>query len=89
MTPRLNRGCTRIVFTSKRTGNNEIFTMNPDGSGVTQLTSNGSSDIFPVWSPDGTRIVFQTDRDGQSEVYVMNADGSNQTRLTIDGDYDG
>jgi len=87
--PRLNRGCTRIVFASNRTGNYEIFTMNPDGSGLTQLTSNGADDVNPFWSPDGTRIAFQSYRDGQAEIYVMNADGSGQTRLTWDSAYDG
>ena len=37
-----------------------IFTMNPDGSHVSQITPppNGWSDEAPVWSPDGTKVVF-------------------------------
>jgi len=87
--PRLNRGCTRIVFASNRTGNYEIFTMNPDGSGLSQLTFHNANDYSPFWSPDGTKIAFSSYRDGQSEIYVMNADGSGQTRLTWDSAYDG
>ena len=85
----LNRGCTRVVFTSKRDGDYEIFSMNPDGSGLAQLTFNRVNDENPAWSPDGTRIAFQTDRDGQFEVYTMNADGSGLTRLTNNSAYDG
>ena len=73
-------GC--IAFTSDRDGNNEIYLMNPDGSGQTRLTDNGAQDYFPTWSSDGTRIAFVSDRDGNNEIYVMKADGSRQTRLT-------
>jgi Tol biopolymer transport system component/predicted Ser/Thr protein kinase len=74
----------RIVFTSKRDGNEEIYLMNGDGSGQTNLTINPASDAAPVWSPDGSEIAFVSNRDGDWEIYVMNADGSQQTRLTND-----
>jgi Tol biopolymer transport system component len=37
-----------------------IFTMNPDGSHVSQITPrpNGWTDEAPVWSPDGTKVAF-------------------------------
>ena len=78
----------RIAFMSDRDGNNEIYTMNADGSGVTRLTDNDVDDTEPSWSPDGQRIAFTSDRDGNSEIYTMNADGSGVTRLT-DGNRDG
>jgi len=67
----------RIVF---MVGSN-IYVMNPDGSGLTRLTST-DQDAFPTWSPDGTRIAFASHRDGNWEIYVMNADGANQTNIT-------
>ncbi|HUU97683.1 MAG TPA: hypothetical protein VM487_18260, partial [Phycisphaerae bacterium] len=72
----------KIAFTTGRDGNYEIYVMNPDGSGLTRLTSNAAIDEAPAWSPDGTEIAFQTNRDGNYEIYVMNADGSGQTNLT-------
>ena len=72
----------RIAFTSARAGDYDIYTMNPDGSNIQQLTDDNASDGSPTWSPDGTRIAFVSDRDGNNEIYVMEADGSNQTRLT-------
>ena len=35
----------KIVFFSNRDGNEEIYTMNPDGSGQMRLTENDASDL--------------------------------------------
>ena len=72
----------KIAFMSRRDGNPEIYMMNADGSGLTNLTNNAAGDEHPVWSPDGTKIAFVSRRDGNQEIYVMNADGTGQTRLT-------
>ncbi len=74
----------KIAFHSIRDGNNEIYSMNADGSSQTNLSNNVASDLNPAWSPDGTRIAFQTDRSGNSEIYIMNVDGSNQINVTND-----
>ena len=43
----------KIVFTSRRDGNFEIYLMNPDGSDQTNLTQHRAKDSAPVWSPTG------------------------------------
>jgi Tol biopolymer transport system component len=72
----------KIAFVSTRDGTEQIYTMNADSSGVTQLTFTSVFNSYPEWSADGTQIVFESDRDGNHEIYTMNADGSAQTRLT-------
>ena len=73
----------RIAFVSDRDGDDEIYAMNADGSGLARLTNNPAYDAFPSWSPDGRKIAFVSDRgDGDDEIYAMNADGSGVTRLT-------
>ena len=72
----------KIVFYSDRDGNDEIYTMNPDGNNQTRLTFNNAADAYPVWSPDGRQIAFHSNRDGNDEIYVMDADGNHQRNLT-------
>jgi Tol biopolymer transport system component len=73
----------RIVFSSDRVSNYEIYRMDANGANVTNLTHNAASEYSPAWSSDGTKIAFTSTRDGGNpEIYVMNADGSNQVRLT-------
>jgi Tol biopolymer transport system component len=62
-------------------GENHIYTMNADGTGVTDLANCFIGECYPSWSPDGTRIVFQRQEEGVG-IYVMNADGSNIQRLS-------
>ena len=74
----------QITFTRQLPGGNgEIFSMNPDGSGQTNLTNDPAFDYFSAGSLDGARIAFTRVLPGDiGDIFVMNADGSGQTNLT-------
>ena len=67
----------KVVFTSRRDGNFEIYIMNPDGSDEINLTQHRAKDSSPVWSPTGEQILFYSDRDGIEDIYLMDPDGTN------------
>ena len=49
----------KIVFTSSRDGDLDIYTMNVDGTGVRRLTDTLGYDGGPFFSPDGNWIVYR------------------------------
>src|SRR5215207_1070860 len=75
----------RRYFNAEQT-KGAIFTMNPDGSHIRQITHppKGWLDNLPAWSPDGKRIAFErfkTD-ESTSRVLVVNPDTGN-TRAVV------
>jgi Tol biopolymer transport system component len=80
--PRWSRDGQRIYYQSNRDGNFEVYVVNVDGTGDTNLSRHPANDYMPDPSPDGTKVAFVSDRDGDDEIYVMNTDGSNVVRLT-------
>ena len=81
--PRWSPRGEKIVFMCRLAGN-QICLINPDGTGLQQLTSLGSNED-PSWSPDGRHIVFTSTRMGHRDIFVMHADGTEQTRITSTG----
>ena len=74
----------KIVFTSSRDGNREIYIMNPDGSDQVRLTNHRADDAIPTWSPTGEHILFASDRDRftlSRDLYLMDPDGKNVRRV--------
>jgi hypothetical protein len=89
---------TRIVFARAMGGNYDIWVMNADGSGQTQLTHGPRNERYPSWSPDGTHIayrgypnvtggsaIFTMDRFGASQTAVPHTSGGDQPAWSPDG----
>ncbi len=76
----------RIAFSSRRSGNSEIYVMNANGTGLAQLTHTAADDLSPAWSPDGGRIAFVRASSGvQGKLLVMRPDGSGVVSLGQEG----
>ena len=73
----------KVVFSSNRSGNDEIWVCDSDGKNAIQVTSMGGPSCgTPRWSPDGEQIVFDSSSDGQWDIYVVAASGGKPRRLT-------
>lgn len=87
----------QIAFVSNASGDDEIWVVNRDGSGLKRLTETNAAynareigkDTFlpevnshPSWSPDGSQLVFWSNRNRRREIFVMTADGSNVRSLS-------
>jgi Tol biopolymer transport system component len=73
----------QIAFTSDRSGLEQVYVMNTDGSDQTQLTFDRHlHDQLPDWSPDGTKIAYEDGESPNGRIFVMNADGTGQHPLT-------
>jgi hypothetical protein len=58
----------------------DIYSVRPDGSGLTALTSDGVS-ILPFWTRDGRIVFIRIHPEATGELWIMDADGANPTRL--------
>jgi TolB protein len=71
-----------IAFSRTMNEPAHIYTMRPDGTQVTQLTTGLDGDEDPAWSPDGTRIAFGSGRGGTFAIWSMRSDGSDLRRIS-------
>ena len=80
-----------IAFTSDRDGDQDIYVIEPDGTGLRQLTNENGSDANPAFSPKGDLIAFESNRTGTEDknftddpqIWVMKSDGSDPMQLTF------
>jgi Tol biopolymer transport system component len=81
--PQFSPDGTRIIFTSARSGNYEIWVCDREGRSPAQVTSSSGPQLgSPRWSPDSRWIAFDSPKAGNPDVYVISADGGQPRRLT-------
>ena len=82
--PRFSPDGKRIVFTSDRSGGDNVWVMSLDGKDTTQLTKGNTSDyVSPEWTPDGKYIVMSraTEQFGTAKLWMVHVDGGNGLAL--------
>ncbi len=72
----------KIYFSSPMYGNEEIWSVNRDGSSLRQITNDAADDGLPTLSAKGDAVFFSSNRSGSSQVWRMNADGSDAKQIT-------
>jgi hypothetical protein len=74
----------KIAYIRWDSTDTELYTINPDGTGETNLTNNSADESGPVWSPYGTIIAYIRWDGTDYEIYTINSDGTGETNLTND-----
>ena len=72
----------KVVYNSNRDGNENIYSINIDGTELTRLTDYSGNDLYPEVSPDGEEIAYTSDIDGIWQIMVMDWDGKNKKQIT-------
>jgi TolB protein len=88
----------KLIFSastsSSETSTSEVFVINADGTGRTNVSGTDGYNTDPAWSPDGTQISFTrahyfSNSPSTSDIYVADADGTNQVQIAhAEGDLD-
>lgn len=88
----------KIVWSSSREANHDIFVMDADGGNVVQLTKGPKTDWFPRFSPDGKQVIFtrskmdwttepQAENPQLWETWIINIDGTGEKLLIPNSDW--
>lgn len=74
-----------VLYTSKRNGTCDIYSLSIDGPEETRLTFGEGHNDGAEYSPDGKYIYFNSTRGGTMDCYRMDSDSKNVKRLTDNG----
>ncbi len=75
----------RVVFSSSRTGNLDLWAVDRRTGAVRRLTDDPADDWDPGFSADGRRLLWSSNRSGHFEVWTADADGRAARQLSHDG----
>jgi TolB protein len=74
----------RLVLSSDRSGNWDLWTMSSGGGELQQITRDPALDAGPRWKPDGKELVFYSNRTGHRQIWIMPLDGGPARQLNKD-----
>jgi eukaryotic-like serine/threonine-protein kinase len=71
-----------IVFWRNSNGQEDLWVVKRDGTGLRRLTNDPAHDRNPQFMPDGRRILFYSDRGGRYQIWTMDRDGGDPRQVT-------
>jgi Tol biopolymer transport system component len=77
-------GGERVVYSSLRPGNWDVYYFASPGSAPRRLTDHPGLDYDAVLSPDGRWVVFTSERRGNPDLYALAIEGGAEPQLLID-----
>jgi hypothetical protein len=72
----------KIAYTNSDGTDTEIFTINPNGDGMVQVTNNDTPDSEPSYSPDGKKIAYVGLDGTNEEINTINVGGGGKSAVT-------
>jgi WD40 repeat protein len=78
----------RIAFTSHRSGDSEIWTMDAQGRNLRNVTQHPAWDYWPAWSPNGQTLAYISERDGDPELFIQAENSPDAIQLTFNDEAD-
>ena len=76
--------CKKIALIIIDGSNSDLYTVCPDGSGLTNLTNDWSLDTHPAWSVDGKWLAYSSNISGSSQIHIMDENGMYPQQITKD-----
>ena len=80
--PSVSRDGQWLAFAKTLNGQEDLWVVKTDGTGLRQVTNDAARDRRPVWSADGKRLLFYSDRVTRYQAWMIGADGGGLTQLT-------
>jgi uncharacterized protein YjdB len=74
---------TKVVFSSNRGTNYDLYLADADGRNLQRLTANPGNEGEPAWTPDGKRIVYTATTGASTQIASIALDGSDNRQLTM------
>jgi Tol biopolymer transport system component len=75
----------QVIFSSNRSGNVDLWTVDTGTGEVRQLTDDPGDDWDPAFTPDGQHIIWSSNRSGNLEIWMATAEGSHARQVSQDG----
>jgi Tol biopolymer transport system component len=80
----------KLLFERPTSDGTDLFSVAPDGSGLTRLTNRKGVEGDASWSPDGSKVALtcaKNPEQGRFEICSINVDGSGFAQLTRHGTF--